>query len=70
MRMTKQELTEHTIAVWQPRTPRHLSTEDTREITENLTGFFAILAEWSRKEGHDRATEDRVDVTATGGIEA
>ncbi len=51
MRMTKQELTEHTIAIWQPRTPRRITKEDAREITENLTGFFTILAEWSRQEG-------------------
>ena len=62
MRMKKQELTEHTIAVWQPRTPRRLSNEDAREITENLTGFFTILAQWSRQEGRDRA-----DATASGG---
>lgn len=57
MRMTKQELTEHTIAVWQQRTARRVSQEDTREITENLTGFFTILAEWSHKECHRRKTE-------------
>ncbi len=65
MRMTKQELTDHTLAVWQSRTPRRLSKEDAREITENLTGFFAILAEWSRQEGRERA-----DVTSSGGIDA
>lgn len=53
MRMTKQELTEHTIAVWQPRLRRRLTNEDAREITENITGLFAILAEWSRQEGRD-----------------
>ena len=65
MRMTKQELTDHTLAVWQSRTPRRLSNEDAREITENLTGFFAILAEWSRQEDGER-----VEVTASGGIDA
>lgn len=53
MRMTKQELTEHTNAVWQPRLRRRLSNEDAREIAENMTGFFTILAEWSRQEGRD-----------------
>ena len=65
MRMTRQELTEHTIAVWQPRTSRRLSQEDARQITENLTGFFSVLAEWSRQEGHDRS-----DTNASGGIDA
>ena len=65
MRMTKQELTEHTIAVWQPRHRRRLSKEDAREITENITGFFAILAEWSRQEGRDGA-----ETNTSGGADA
>lgn len=65
MRMTKQELTDRTLAVWQSRTARRLSNEDAREITENLTGFFATLAEWSRQEERDRA-----DATSSGGIDA
>jgi hypothetical protein len=51
--MTKQELTEHTIAIWQQRIRRRLTNEDAREIAENITGFFTILAEWSRQEGRD-----------------
>jgi len=65
MRMTKQELTEHTIATWQPRLRRRLSNEDAREITENITGFFAILAEWSRQEGSDGA-----ETNTSGGADA
>jgi hypothetical protein len=63
--MTKQELTEHTIATWQPRLPRRLSNEDAREIAENITGFFTILAEWSRQEGRDGC-----DPNASGEIDA
>ena len=68
MRMTKQELTEHTLAVWQPRTARQLSAEDAREITENLTRFFTILSQWSRKEWLIRAGEaaERADQTDAG----
>ena len=29
---------------------RDLSREDARQIAENVTGFFAVLAEWSRAE--------------------
>jgi hypothetical protein len=36
--------------VWQPRIGRDLTNEDARQINENVTGFFAILAEWSRAE--------------------
>ena len=65
MRMTRQQLTEHTIAVWQPRIRRRLSKEDVREITENITGFFTLLAEWSRQEGRNRS-----DPNSGGGADA
>jgi hypothetical protein len=44
----KDELTGRTREVWQPRLGRDLSREDVRQIAENVTGFFSILAEWSR----------------------
>jgi hypothetical protein len=43
-------LIDRTRQVWQPRLGRDLSREDARQIAENITGFFAILAEWSRAE--------------------
>jgi len=36
--------------VWQTRLGRDLTDEDARQIAENVTGFFAILAEWARAE--------------------
>jgi hypothetical protein len=36
--------------VWQPRIGRDLSDEDARQIMHNVTGFFGVLAEWSRAE--------------------
>lgn len=36
--------------VWQPRLGRDLSGEDARQIIQNTTGFFALLAEWARAE--------------------
>lgn len=36
--------------VWQPRLGRDLGDEDARQFAQNLTGFFGILAEWSRAE--------------------
>ena len=41
-------LIDRTREVWKPRLGRDLSREDVRQIAENVTGFFAILAEWSR----------------------
>ena len=43
-------LIDRTIETWQPRFERGLSREDARQIVENVTGFFSILAEWSRAE--------------------
>jgi hypothetical protein len=36
--------------VWQPRLGRDLTDEDARQIMHNVTGFFGVLAEWSRAE--------------------
>ena len=38
------------LRLWQPRASRPLSEEDAREISENLIGFFRVLAEWDAKE--------------------
>jgi len=46
----KNELIGRTQQVWQPRLGRDLSREDVRQIAENVTGFFSVLAEWSRAE--------------------
>ena len=43
-------LIDRTRKVWQPRTGRNLTNEDARQIAENVTGFFAILTEWSCAE--------------------
>jgi hypothetical protein len=43
-------LIDRTREVWQTRLERDLSREDARQIVENVTGFFALLAEWSRAE--------------------
>jgi hypothetical protein len=36
--------------VWEPRIRRDLSDEDARQIMHNVTGFFRVLANWSRAE--------------------
>ena len=46
----KLELIGRTREVWQRRLGRDLSREDSRQIVENITGFFSVLAEWSRAE--------------------
>lgn len=46
----KDELIGCTRQIWQPRLGRELSRENARKIIENVTGFFSVLAEWSRAE--------------------
>jgi hypothetical protein len=59
-------LIDRTRAVWQPRLGRDLNREDARQIAENVTGFFGILAEWSRGEklatANDAATPNNDEV--------
>jgi hypothetical protein len=53
------KLVEETIALWRRRCWRELSPEDARQIAENVTGFFTILAEWSRAEAVAAANDSR-----------
>jgi hypothetical protein len=36
--------------IWQPRIGRDVTDEDARQLAENVTGFFTVLAEWSHAE--------------------
>jgi hypothetical protein len=36
--------------IWQPRLAHDPPDEESRQIIQNVTGFFDILAEWSRAE--------------------
>jgi len=51
-------LIDRTREVWQPRLGRDLSREDSRQIVENVTGFFSILAEWARAEMPEPANDN------------
>jgi len=35
---------------WQSKAKQLLTTEDQRQIKENLVGFFNILNDWQKKE--------------------
>ena len=60
-------LIERTRQLWSPRFGRDLSREDARQIAENVTGFFAILAEWSRAERLATANDNNAHVAPNGG---
>jgi hypothetical protein len=39
---------ERTARLFEARTGQSLSTDDARQIVDNVSGFFRILAEWER----------------------
>lgn len=49
------ELIGRTREVWQPRIGLDLSRDDAKQIAANMTGFFVVLAEWSRADMHEPA---------------
>ncbi len=44
--------------VWQRRIGCDLTDEDVRQIIHDVTGFFGVLAEWSRAERLAAANDD------------
>ena len=52
------ELIGRTREVWQPRLGRDLSRDEAKQIAANVTGFFAVLAEWSRADMPDPANDN------------
>ncbi len=44
------DLIGRTRAVWQPRLGRDLSRDEAKQVAASVTGFFAVLAEWSRAD--------------------
>jgi hypothetical protein len=61
-------LIDQTLAVWKARLGRDLSREDACEIAENVTGFFAVLAEWSRAERLAAANNNEQGAPESGGV--
>jgi hypothetical protein len=46
----RDDLIKRTQQTWQPRLGRDLSCEDARQMIDNVSGFFAVVADWSRSE--------------------
>ena len=59
------ELIARTRDVWQPRLGRKVTCDEAKQIAASLTGFFAVLAEWSRTDLPDPAN-DNGDEATTG----
>jgi hypothetical protein len=49
---------DRTIALWRHRLGREVSREEARQITENVTGFFSVLDDWSRAETRAAANDN------------
>lgn len=49
---TNHNLIEQTHRLWRSHLGRDVSCEDARQVAENVTGFFAVLEEWSYAERH------------------
>lgn len=47
-RVVDEAFLERTVRLFKARAGRSLSTEDARQIVDNVSGFFRILAEWER----------------------
>lgn len=43
------DLVEDARRIFQKRADRNLTSEDARQMLENLTGFFSVLHEWDRE---------------------
>ena len=54
--------------VWQPRLGRDVTRDEAKQIAASLTGFFAVLAEWSRADMPAPANENG-DTAASGDVE-
>ena len=61
------ELIGRTREVWKPRLGRDLTRDEAKQIAASVTGFFAVLAEWSRADLSDPANDN--DDTAASGDE-
>lgn len=57
------ELIGRTREVWQPRLGRDVSRDEAKQIAASMTGFFAVLAEWSRTDMPDPVNNNGDEAT-------
>jgi len=50
MKKPEKDITKYTINFWRKRTGKTFSQEDARQMVTNISGFFTVLSEWSRKD--------------------
>jgi hypothetical protein len=59
-------LIDRTREVWQSRIGRDIADKDARQIAANVTGFFSVLAEWSRGQMPTPANDAGNPITSDG----
>lgn len=52
------ELIARTCEVWHPRLGRDVTRDEAKQIAASMTGFFAVLAEWSRTDIPNAANDN------------
>lgn len=65
---TKEELIQRTVAFWEPRLKRKLTTEDGRRILETAVGVFRLLHEWDVKDQKRRGVFERQQQNDDGNL--
>jgi hypothetical protein len=60
----KPQFIDRTLRLWQRRTSKVLTSEDARQIAENVTGFFQVLMEWEAAEQHTASQVTRTETNA------
>jgi hypothetical protein len=58
------QLIEDTREVWKSRLGREVTSDEAKEIVANVTGFFSVLAEWSRAEASDQTEHSAENSTS------
>lgn len=58
MKLTNDNLLDHTLRTWQPRSSCELDRKDAQEIVKNAAGFFSLLAKWAQTEISPSADEN------------
>jgi len=59
MDLHNEECLESTRAFWSRKYDRELTTEDAREISRNISGFFSVLSRWAEKDRARMTTDSK-----------
>lgn len=60
------EFLRQTKVVWQKFSSKELSEEDCRQATENIAGFFGVMADWQAavEKNDDRLSQNKPNIAA------